>query len=307
MKRQVVGNIQSRALFDKIFLPLIISAAWVIIQYVFLPRHMESISIDIANIIIVTSLGIYMQFYIFVYLIEGVTIDNTNLQFSGLLSEYVKISLSGIILSAITLGIYLPWFLRNIYEFFAKNTSYRGSSASFKGIPQNLLKYMVIFLIAYILLLFLGFGIIFNGGLFLFIIFLIALLLWAVSFIHIQLTWSLQFSFRGYTTKCTMSKGDGARFLLGQMLLILITLGIYSPWAYLKIVTLYTKNLHIQDNEGNIVFLTFHPESGDGLLILGQILLICITLGIYRPFALGNIGNRLIPRIQLETPDKEYY
>ncbi len=302
MKRNIEANIQSRALFNKIFLPLIISAAWVIMRYILLSRYQNSLGLDVIHAIIVFAVGIYIQFYLIVYLIEGVIIDNTHLQFSGSISEYVKISLLGMFFSLITLGIYLPWYLRNIYRFFAENTSYRGSSASFNGIPQSLLKYIVIFFIGYILFIFLGVEMVLNERIFLLFVFFIILLSWIMGLVNIQLIWSLQISFRGYTTSCTATKVEGALFLLGQFLLSSITLGFYIPWAYLRIITFYTKKLHIKNSAGDRVFLSFLPESGDGLLILGQAILTCITLGIYRPFAMGNIANRLLPRVKMEIP-----
>lgn len=306
MKRYIEGNINGQALFNKIFLALIISAAWSVIRQVIVIRHTSFFGIDMLHMVIMTAASLYIQFYTAVYVIEGVVMDKTHLQFSGSLSEYVQINLSGLLLTVVTLGLYTPWFLRNLYNFFAQNISYRGSNASFKGNPTELLKYIAVCIVAYILLIFVvTWGILSTtSGVFPFILLFIVLLFLAVILIHVHLIWALQLSFKDYVTRSTAPRVEGSLFLLGQILLGIITFGFYLPWAYLKIATFYAGYLHIENHEGDKAYLSFTPQQGDGLLILGQWLLTGITLGIYGPFATAKIGNRLLYRISLDIPEE---
>ena len=47
--------------------------------------------------------------------------------------KYVGIIISGLVLSIVTVGIYIPWFMRNMHRFFANGVSYNSHKFAFKG------------------------------------------------------------------------------------------------------------------------------------------------------------------------------
>jgi len=46
---------------------------------------------------------------------------------------YLRMIITGLFLSFITIGIYVPWFVRNLNQFFVHGTSYNSNKFSFKG------------------------------------------------------------------------------------------------------------------------------------------------------------------------------
>jgi uncharacterized membrane protein YjgN (DUF898 family) len=79
-----------------------------------------------------------------------------------------------------------------------------------------------------------------------------------------------------------------------QILLTIITLGIYFPLAYLKLYKYFIeKTIAIKESE--TLHFGFDLENGkDFIFIWGQTLLSVITLGVYYPWAYCKIGKRFL-------------
>jgi len=52
--------------------------------------------------------------------------------------RYIGIIISGIVLSIVTLGIYIPWLIKNMHRFFTNGTSYNSHKFAFKGNGKSL-------------------------------------------------------------------------------------------------------------------------------------------------------------------------
>lgn len=88
-----------------------------------------------------------------------------------------------------------------------------------------------------------------------------------------------------------------------QMLLSVLTLGIYLPAAYIKVYRYLVGHTEIQteqqqEEEGR---LGFRGRTGWGFgLLWGQILLTAVTLGIYAPWALAKVGKWFLSNTYVE-------
>ncbi len=299
MHHNFSAQINGSKLFEKVLLPLIILLICAALRV-----RMGTDSLIVLPLALAQAcVGAVVQFFTISYVIRGIRINDTFLEFSGELGEFVKIYLLGSFLSIITLGIYIPWFLRDILRFFTSNTSYQTRPFSFYGTPGGLLAYYFAFLGIYVLIVVAGI-LVGQASLTLgVVLFAVAIIILASAFSHFVIAWYLQCSFDGYFAKCTAKPSEGVLIIGGQILLTVFTLGLYGPWAYLTFLEFYTKNLTIMNGDRERVFLRFTRREGDGSYMLGQSLLSFITLGIYTPFAIANMGNRLASRFSLETPD----
>jgi len=76
--------------------------------------------------------------FIFIFFIAKLVIGS--IEYNGIkikcdynILKYLGVVVSGLFLSIITFGIYIPWFIRNIIRFIVDGTSYNSNSFSFKG------------------------------------------------------------------------------------------------------------------------------------------------------------------------------
>jgi len=76
--------------------------------------------------------------FIFIFFIAKLVIGS--IEYNGIkikcdynIIKYLGVVVSGLFLSIITFGIYIPWFIRNIIRFIVNGTSYHSNSFSFKG------------------------------------------------------------------------------------------------------------------------------------------------------------------------------
>jgi uncharacterized membrane protein YqhA len=76
---------------------------------------------------------IVFSFYYIKLLIENMAFKDIHLKFEGSFGEYIGIVVLGIVLSIISLGIYSPWFIRDVNRFFASRTSYQERPFNFLG------------------------------------------------------------------------------------------------------------------------------------------------------------------------------
>ena len=58
--------------------------------------------------------------------------------------KYIGIVISGLVLSIVTIGIYVPWFVRNLNRFFVHGASYNSHKFAFKGKGGKLFLYITL-------------------------------------------------------------------------------------------------------------------------------------------------------------------
>jgi len=100
-------------------------------------------------------------------------------------------------------------------------------------------------------------------------------------------------------------KGNGGELFcvfFVQGILTLITLGVYYPWAMVKIIKYFADCLTLEGKK-----FKFEGSGGEFFcIIFVNILLITITLGIYYPFALLKIRKYYTENISLEEKNFQF-
>jgi uncharacterized membrane protein YjgN (DUF898 family) len=246
-----------------------------------------------------------VYFYIFVLSIQNIEYQEKNADFHGELNEYFRIIARGIALTIITIGIYIPWFARDLYSFFIEKSSYNTDRFQFHARAEKLLVIMVLGVVLPLIILVIVFpehessaiGSSFNLTGYLFNIAESILL---APYVFFFIKWLLNIQYRDYHIKFNNDIYEGIGVVLVQSLLSSLTFGIYSPLAALKIYQYFLQKSTIKNEAGKGAQLGYDLDAGgDFLYIWGQLLLTIITIGIYSPWAYTRVMKRVIGKTYL--------
>ncbi len=247
-------------------------------------------------------------FFIAKMSIEGTEFKLKNFEFGGRFGEFIGMIILGFFLTIITLGIYSPWFIKKIYDFFSENTAHDSNSFKFNGKGLDLFGIITLFIVAIIFLIILFF-IITIGSLnrasttpgsigVLLLIFVVI-----IPYLYFITKWSVNFTFKGYTIKMETQLWASLGKIALELLLSVITLGIYSPLAYLKMYQYFAERTFAESDEKSKAFGYDMEAGSDFLFMWGQLLLSIITLGFYFPWAYCKTADRIMSKTYSEDLD----
>lgn len=202
-----------------------------------------------------------------------------------------------LILTVVTLGLYYPWARAKLLKYFYSETEFNGNRFEFHGTGKEMfkgfIKVMAILIVIYVLA-FMG-GYKHNPFL---ILLVYAILIAIIPFaIHGAMRYRLsRTSWRGIHFGY---HGDLKEFLglyFKNILLTIITLGIYGAWMEVNLHTYVEGNSRI----GNAK-VRFDGKGGDLFVtILVGYLLSIITLGIYLPWFITSLHKFYINHTSIE-------
>ncbi|MBN2804367.1 MAG: DUF898 family protein [Deltaproteobacteria bacterium] len=176
----------------------------------------------------------------------------------------------GTLLTGITLGIYLPWFIVNLYKYIAENLTLKTEAGDVKFT--------------------------FNGtGGSLFGTYIVGAILTGIT-LGIYIPWFLVKLTKYFTDNASATASDNSTYTLqfngtaGSLfvtylvgaILTGITFGIYAPWFWVNMTRYFMDNTNILKDGNNVGSFSFKGEGSEllGTYIIGM-LLTMITLGIY--------------------------
>ncbi len=224
--------------------------------------------------------------------------------------KYLLLILKGVLLTVITFGIYAPWFKVKLLRFYSDGISHRYNYLSFRGNAITLFGIVVLFLILpYVAILtilavcgitaFTSVDAMSLVSLWVVLGVAVALLLESI-FICLYYRWLIEFSYGSKRITTKFPSWSGIWFILGQMVLTIITFGLYAPMMWLRTLRFFLSRTVVGD-------VTVESRMGMSLVpwrdwayIWGQLLLTAITAGIYMPWAYARISTRFFPRCFVE-------
>lgn len=231
-------------------------------------------------------------------IIPSFSFDRQPFRFNGKIGEFLGMNLLGIFLTVITLGIYFPWYVRKITVYMTVKTDYKGTRLEFLSRGGKLflifLLTLVLPMLAVIILLAVYFYLAGTGTeninpataavtalIYVILIpFLYKFYQWyvnGISWNNKRLNWDTKF-------------WRSVFFILGQMILTVITLGIYWPVAFVRAYRYFVSRTRVLLDDTLLGRFAFEGKIGEGFLLLwGQLLLSLITLFIYCPWAMVKI------------------
>jgi uncharacterized membrane protein YjgN (DUF898 family) len=288
--------------------------------------------------IIVVSMAFTFIFYSAKLVIESLEYKGLKIICDYHLGKYIGTIISGLVLSIVTIGIYLPWFFRNLQRFFVHGASYDSHKFSFKGkgrklfliltltifIPflvvgfimttiltseKDILIYQVIVISSLVSVIYLTFKWMINIRYKNYLIRLDTGFFHAMGKIAIELVLAfvLVFIFRWLTTVCITIWLDSDFFpvtgkIVIELLLAVITIGFYIPMAFIRLYRYFAEHTKSNIVDGRQLLMGYDGDQlADFLFIWRQILLTVITLGIYYPWAFSRIGQRVLTQTYLST------
>lgn len=257
---------------------------------------------------LITIIAFIAQFIMIAALIKHTAFEGVRFQFDGSFITFVLLNVLWIVLTCITLGLYYPWYLRNITHYLAKHARYKGQSFEFKSSGSGLF------------LIFFGFYLLFFVTMFLpvlagndhaafFTLLLPVLLFVFVGFFYfVFIKWFINYQVGDYAITFNDSFWHGSGYLVIQFLLILLTLGIYFPAAYVRVWRYIASNSELKNSvTGEVNPLGFAGETTKGFFFIwGQTLLLLITAGLYIPWFYARLFSWFINQTYIDgRPEPE--
>lgn len=239
------------------------------------------------------------------------SVEGKSFSFGGDTNAYLMLNVRGFLLSVVSLGIYLPWYTRDVLDYLARETSFEGESARFTGKPVRLL---LIILGFFALLVVLAVGLI--GALVgnmavsgarvpslqaLIPVFLVAIAVMA-PFLYLVYAWMVQFSWKGLKIRWTTQVLPASAVVLGQLVLTLLSLGLWWPGATLVLYRYFARHTVVEDEAGAVVRFDFEGAIREGWGYLWvQSLLTLVTLGFYGAWSGPNVTRWIASRTTVEA------
>jgi uncharacterized membrane protein YjgN (DUF898 family) len=241
-------------------------------------------------------------FYLIKLAIEGVRFKDSNIQFDGRFLTYVGKILLGFVLSIVTLTIYMAWFIKDISKFFCNNSTLNSERFQFMGKGGRLfLIFLLTMILPIALLTIFGTKTLYsiNHSVIGFILFEGAFMIILIPYFYLCYKWMVDIQYKSYSIKWKTEFVDSFLKILIEILLSIVTCGIYLPMAYLRLFQYFSERTFAESEDATIQFGFEFEAKKDFLFIWGQILLTIITLGIYYPWAFSKIGRRFLKKTYL--------
>ena len=238
-------------------------------------------------------------FYIVKISIENVKFNNSQINFNGKFSTFLGKVLLGLLLSIVTLSIYMAWFIRDITRFVVNNSSIDDTKFEFKGKGGTLFLILLLSVLAPTILLTLIMGkhlIAMNQNFLYTLIYQGVAMIILIPYFYLIYKWMINIKYKDYHIQWQTNFFESCGKILVEVLLIMITLGIYMPLAYLKLFKYFSERTIAQKDNSTLQFGYELDSKNDFLFLWGQMLLTIITLGIYYPWAYSKIGKRVLSK-----------
>jgi len=246
-----------------------------------------------------------LTFFIAKMSIESSEYKSKAFEFNGRFGEFAGMFFLGLFLSIITIGIYSPWFIKKMYNFFAKNSSHESNTLEFLGKGSQLFVIITLFIIATVALV-IAFFITLAGSLgrtttsLSSVLMFCAICVIALPYIYYVYRWSVNFKFKSYFIYWDTNFWESIGKIALEVFISIITLGIYLPLATLKLYKYFAERTVAYSEERSKQFGYDIEPLDDFLFIWGQLLLSLITLGVYYSWAFCKIANRVTGKTYVE-------
>jgi Predicted membrane protein len=256
-------------------------------------------------ILLLVTVAYAIIFYVIKLTIEGVEFRGKSLVFEGTFGQFIVTFITGLLLTIITLGIYYPWFITKIQKFFIDNTSHDSNKLEFAGTGGKLFKilFFCMFLPLVAMIIIMAYIQITSGAyhpasVSLYTnLFTIVLM---IPYMYYFYKWRVNIKISDYTIRWETTFWNSCGKLVLELFLSIITLGIYYPYAALRLYKYFMERTYAVSESRKRVFGYELEGSKDFLFLWGQLLLTVITLGIYYPWAGCKVTDRILSKTYVE-------
>jgi uncharacterized membrane protein YjgN (DUF898 family) len=298
----------------KLFSVWLLFYACFITPYVFLIINLKNILLGgtpqlyiFPMFLVLFLIAFVLIFYFSKLIIEHITYNDKSIVFGGSFLEFVGQLILGYFLSIITLGIYTPWFIRNMHSFFIDNSSYDSNAFTFQGKGGKLFKILTFTLILPMIIMIIVLVKFAMNNIdqqiptYITYIQQIIMFVILIPYMYFVYKWTVNINFKNYNISWNTNFWSSYGKMLLEIFLSIITFGIYMPMAMLKLYKYFTERTVANNGEIKREFGFDSDNMNDFLFIWGQFLLTIITLGIYYPWCICNTHKRLISKTYIKS------
>lgn len=271
----------------------------------FISRKMQHDPQNFTNILYFFGLFAVMMFSLLILItpiikrfIENIYLGDNSLKYSGKISEFVLLNIGNLLLCLITLGIYFPWYVTKLWRYILGRTSYNGNKFIFNGKGLHLLGLLlatIVFpMILYsIAISFFGKGL--NDKLTFIVVNQIIVILIMIPYIYWVYKWMMNIGYKNYLIKWETNSIQSMVKILKEILLTILTIGIYYPVAVTKLYEYFIKLTTVSQQEIKVYsFNAKYNYLNIWKIMWSQILLSIITIGIYGAWAYCRIAKLIV-------------
>ncbi len=197
----------------------------------------------------------------------------------------------------------MAWFIRDMHRFFVNNSSFDSAGFKFQGKGGRLF----VILLLTIILPFLVFTLLMSNYLLrhtgqvnsFMAIEQVVLLFIMIPYMYLVYKWAVNINYKDFHITWETGFWESCGKIAIELLLSIVTFGIYIPLAYIRLYKYFSQRTIVESTDSKRYFGYDIDQMNDFLLIWGQTLLTLITLGIYYPWAICKIGNRILGKTYL--------
>jgi uncharacterized membrane protein YjgN (DUF898 family) len=235
---------------------------------------------------------------------SGTVIKRPLITFYGDGGTYFGILFLNGLLTVLTLGLYYPWAKAKKLQYLYSSTEMDGSRFAWNGTGNEMfkgfLKAVGLFLVVIIAVNVLAYFKLPIVGFLIYLAFLLTVVPLAIHGAN-RYHWS-RTSWRGIRFGYRGVRNDFVKLFIKEMLLTIVTLGIYGSWAAIKIRNYILGNLRFGSGE-----FRYHGDGGEYFAInLKGYFLSILTLGIYSFWWQADIFRYYIDNLRLVHGDKSF-
>lgn len=243
------------------------------------------------------------------YFISKITIDKISYKgktvlFKGKFGKYLGIVFLDFFLTIITLGIYMAWFINDLHRFYIDNSSYDSNDFKFHGKGEKLFVILLLTLFIPIMIFAIVMAIYMikspDKVSVITILYQLFMAIIMIPYMYLFYKWMVNVTYKDYHISWNTTFWNSCGKIALEMILTIITIGIYSPLAGVRLYHYFAAKTMVVSTERKLKFGYDIDSLNDFLMIWGQLLLTIITMGIYYPWAFSKIGNRILSKTYLE-------
>jgi uncharacterized membrane protein YjgN (DUF898 family) len=242
-------------------------------------------------------------------IIASIKFDGNAFKFNGKISEFVLRIMGNGALTVITLGIYYPWFIKNIYRYLLKSLEFNNIRFDFMGQGLRLLGILAATLILPMMIYltcFMAAFKVFHTNLIPMAVLRIVLYMMLIPGIYFIYKWRVNFSYNNFVIRWNTKALPAIMKIFIEYLLTIITLGIYGPVALAKLYNYFVSQTIISRDDNQIYSMKADLDYWNVWKVTwGQILLTIVTVGIYGAWAFCRIFGLYVNNTSLVTLEGE--
>ncbi|MEI6141032.1 MAG: DUF898 family protein [Mariniphaga sp.] len=221
---------------------------------------------------------VLMMYFIFIFtfsklIVRSIELKGIRLRYRYDAGKYVWMILSGLLFSIVTLGIFIPWLIKNIHGFFIQGITYHSQRFEFNGEGSKLfLIFTLTILIPFLIVGIVLFSIL-NSEINLWIYQLIVISI-LVSLIYLIFKWMVDIRYKDYLIRLDVG-------FFAAMWKIAIELVMAVIFVFIFQWLMMVSNVFLGEN----IILWDSPYFPVTAKIVIELVMIVITAGFYFPMA----------------------